>query len=407
MMKEVDECAGDPLLCQGGTCVNTEGSYECHCPSGHELKDDCVNIDECTMSESLCPDGQCINVIGAFRCSCHTGFQSTPDGQGCVGETIPSLGCSLDYEVQYTNTEGNVQCSCWQGAQYKSMHSIVDVDECEDNLGICGEGQCTNMPGSYHCMCYDGFSASPDMKICVDLNECDMNPYLCLHGNCENTKGSFTCHCHLGYVIREGATGCSDVDECEFRRHSCDRHASCVNIPGSFSCRCHPGWGGDGFKCHDLDECAIQQHRCDPNANCLNTVGSYHCTCQPGFVGDGLFCEDKDECMENMGLCENGQCLNVPGGYHCECDMGFNLTKNQLACWGKSQPGPVQLSGHLCLQKAQGDKEAKPGSHKACPCQFKGQPSLQSCFLQILFILNPSLSQSANMESSSMPCARD
>ena len=42
-----------------------------------------------------------------------------------------------------------------------------DVDECEDNLGICGEGQCTNVPGSYHCICYDGFSVSPDMKICV------------------------------------------------------------------------------------------------------------------------------------------------------------------------------------------------------------------------------------------------
>lgn len=54
--------------------------------------------------------------------------------------------------------------------------------------------------------------------------------------------------------------------------------------------------------------------------------------------------------MENVGLCDNGQCLNVAGGYHCECDIGFNPTKNQRACWGKSQPSPVQASG--CIQWA-------------------------------------------------------
>lgn len=70
-----------------------------------------------------------------------------------------------------------------------------------------------------------------------------------------------------------------------------------------------------------------------------NPVGSQPCALS-----------DKDECMENVGLCDNGQCLNVPGGYHCECDIGFNPTKNQRACWGKSQPSPVQASG--CIQWA-------------------------------------------------------
>lgn len=34
---DIDECERNPLLCRGGTCVNTEGSFQCDCPLGHEL----------------------------------------------------------------------------------------------------------------------------------------------------------------------------------------------------------------------------------------------------------------------------------------------------------------------------------------------------------------------------------
>ena len=42
-----------------------------------------------------------------------------------------------------------------------------DVDECEQNPDICDGGQCTNMPGGHHCLCYDGFVATLDMRMCV------------------------------------------------------------------------------------------------------------------------------------------------------------------------------------------------------------------------------------------------
>lgn len=42
-----------------------------------------------------------------------------------------------------------------------------DIDECENNPDICDGGQCTNIPGEYRCLCYDGFMVSVDMKTCV------------------------------------------------------------------------------------------------------------------------------------------------------------------------------------------------------------------------------------------------
>lgn len=44
---------------------------------------------------------------------------------------------------------------------------FLDIDECENNPDICDGGQCTNIPGEYHCLCYDGFMASVDMKTCI------------------------------------------------------------------------------------------------------------------------------------------------------------------------------------------------------------------------------------------------
>lgn len=44
---------------------------------------------------------------------------------------------------------------------------LPDIDECEETPDICDGGQCSNIPGEYRCLCYDGFMASMDMRTCI------------------------------------------------------------------------------------------------------------------------------------------------------------------------------------------------------------------------------------------------
>lgn len=44
LFADIDECQRNPLLCRGGTCINTEGSFRCDCPPGHQMA---PNISAC------------------------------------------------------------------------------------------------------------------------------------------------------------------------------------------------------------------------------------------------------------------------------------------------------------------------------------------------------------------------
>ena len=66
-----------PDICDGGTCINTDGSYRCECPKGYKLDRSgkkCVDDNECLSMSNICGNGTCSNLDGSFECNCAEGY---------------------------------------------------------------------------------------------------------------------------------------------------------------------------------------------------------------------------------------------------------------------------------------------------------------------------------------------
>lgn len=45
---------------------------------------------------------------------------------------------------------------------------FADIDECRISAGLCGNGTCTNIAGSFRCDCFTGFENAPMMmEVCI------------------------------------------------------------------------------------------------------------------------------------------------------------------------------------------------------------------------------------------------
>lgn len=47
--------------------------------------------------------------------------------------------------------------------------AFSDLNECTETPDACLNGRCENTDGSYRCICIDGFTLSPDRRVCQGI----------------------------------------------------------------------------------------------------------------------------------------------------------------------------------------------------------------------------------------------
>ena len=245
---------------------------------------------------------------------------------------------------------------CDQGYSLDEEDNCIDVDECSI-LDLCGSQQtCKNIPGSYECLCPQGYIDSHGEGVCTDIDECHENQLRSLFfeeepkslcktaANCVNTPGSYYCKCEGQH---DSVSDCDDVDECETGEHNCAENQKCTNTIGSFFCDCKPGYRMDfDGNCHDVDECEnenicngdefskfsnfteidnleVENFPQRHSQKCVNSEGSFECVCKNGFKKSGKFCVDDNECDREDICGEHASCHNWYGGYTCACHRGY------------------------------------------------------------------------------------
>jgi len=159
--QNINECQSNYIECRnGGTCHDSDGSYECICPLGWAGSACEFDINECVLEWMPClNEGTCTNTVGSYYCTCPAGFTGT--------------------------------------------HCEIDIDECQSTPSVCNENAiCINTVGTYTCACAnnmigDGFEchASVGPQLLAPYQQEVFGRYLLLRWVPED---HFTAH---GYII--------------------------------------------------------------------------------------------------------------------------------------------------------------------------------------------------------------
>lgn len=204
-------CKDFEFMCHNGhECINKhfvcDGSTDCR---DHSDELNCSAQIECNEDQFQCQNSVCIPK--EFRCNRAYECIDESDEEGCVSPVTNKDGaivktCSAD---QFLCSNGK----CISGPEvcdgfntcgdWSDEPTACHVNECKANKHTCSD-ICVDDRIGYHCECQPGFKLDPtDNQTCVDVDECQEDSGLCSGHICINLKGHYKCECNGGYVLKD------------------------------------------------------------------------------------------------------------------------------------------------------------------------------------------------------------
>lgn len=158
--------------------------------------------------------------------------------------TSPPFAAARDQDITSTSpldessvraTQFNARCDqkdClrWPHLVPRSPPHLPDIDECREIPGVCENGLCINMIGSFRCECPIGFIYNDKLLICEGKTSSARRAKCWLI-----QRGQFL------QIFIPCLSPLLDIDECQ-NGPVCQQNADCLNNPGSFRCECKPGY---------------------------------------------------------------------------------------------------------------------------------------------------------------------
>ncbi|CBY33706.1 unnamed protein product [Oikopleura dioica] len=369
--EDIDECTtvvvADQHLCHvTSTCVNTVGSYNCHCADGNWLNEANCNATDPTRANCVCENiNECVATITrpdppgdlVVEYPMHSCYASSE----CTDDTSGTYTCNWDCVANFCS---DIRAIC---SRVNIDHSLLDVTDELYDASLVGHygAQICSCPTGYEDDSYD-FEGAPETINCVNINECN-TANVCGSGTtdhdtpiCVDTDGSYNCYCPHGSAVRDRDADndgtadvltiiCDVIDECTDTTfydpgHECFSQSHCTdNIAGT----------GDPYSCKW--ECNFDSCNGGTFANPVNGVwceldssGVDTCKCPAGYTVQSdsgadfdYLCEDVNECAANPAVCgtslidglidattsETLTCHNTIGGYWCDCPLGFEMVE--------------------------------------------------------------------------------
>ncbi len=86
-----------------------------------------------------------------------------------------------------------------------------EMNPCANGNGGCSHICTSKSDGSHECSCEPGYALGPDGNSCVDIDECVFEETCARVANseCANSPGSFSCVCREGFSMVDGNKECA------------------------------------------------------------------------------------------------------------------------------------------------------------------------------------------------------